>query len=67
MSRLTSRGRLLPAAVACLVVGAVLMVFFEGPVTRALGVAFLVAWIVTGVFALATPEYLAGEDDPDDA
>ena len=67
MSRLTSRGRLLPAAVACLVVGAVLMVFFEGPVTRVLGVAFLVAWIVLGVFTLASPEYLARADDPDDA
>jgi len=67
VSRLTSRGRLLPAAVACLVVGAVLMVFFEGPVTRVLGVAFLVAWIVLGVFTLASPEYLARADDPDDA
>lgn len=65
MSRLTRRGRLIPAAVACLVVGAVLMIFFESAVTRALGVLLLVAWIVLGAFAVATPEYLAQEDGED--
>ena len=65
MSRLTRRGMLIPAAVACLVVGAVLMIFFESAVTRALGVLLLVAWIVLGAFAVATPEYLAQEDGED--
>lgn len=61
-----TRGPLALAAIACLVVGAVLMVFFEHAVTRVLGVVLLVAWIVLGLLAVATPDYLARADDPED-
>jgi hypothetical protein len=46
-----------------LVAGVLLMVPFETTVTRVLGVAALVAFVVCGVFAIATPEYLERDDD----
>jgi hypothetical protein len=46
-----------------LVAGVLLMVPFEATVTRVLGVAALLAFVVCGVFAIATPEYLARNDD----
>jgi hypothetical protein len=46
-----------------LVAGVALMIPFEATVTRVLGVAALLAFVVCGVFAIATPEYLAREDD----
>ena len=51
--------RLEIAAVASFVLGAGLLVPFESTVTILLGVLFLVAFVVTGVFALASPEALA--------
>ena len=50
-------------AIACFVVGVALMVPFDYTITRILGVAALVAFVVIGVFALASPERLAEEDD----
>jgi hypothetical protein len=47
------------------VLGVALMVPFESAITLALGVACLMASIVVGVFAIATPEYLGREDDRD--
>jgi hypothetical protein len=43
-----------------------LMLPFEYTVTRALGVACLVGFVVTGWFAIATPAYLehAEEEEP---
>jgi hypothetical protein len=46
-----------------LVIGVLLMVPFESTVTRVLGVAALLAFIVCGVFAIATPEYLSRHDE----
>jgi hypothetical protein len=46
-----------------LVVGVLLMVPFESTITRVLGMAALIAFVVCGVFAIATPEYLAQHDD----
>ena len=46
-----------------LVAGVLLMVPFESTVTRVLGLAALIAFVVCGVFAIATPEYLARSDD----
>ncbi len=60
------RGRLAMLAIACFVVGAGLMLAFEMPATRIVGVLLLTGWIVIGAFALATPEYLGREDDPED-
>jgi hypothetical protein len=56
----------LPAiALGCFVLGVALMIPFDHVVTRVLGVAALFAAIVVGVFAIATPEFLA-EDEPGD-
>jgi hypothetical protein len=46
-----------------LVVGVLLMVPFESTITRILGVAALIAFVVCGVFAIATPEYLSRPDE----
>lgn len=67
MRRLRSLGRLALAAVGCLVLGGVLMFFFESAVTRVLGVLLLAAWIALGTLAIASPDYLSREDEPDDA
>jgi hypothetical protein len=49
--------------IACFVVGVVLMVGFEATLTRILGVVLLFAFIVSGVFLVADPEFLAAEED----
>jgi hypothetical protein len=54
--------RLTAATIACFVLGAGLLFPFDYTVTIALGVAFLLAFIVCGVFVLASPERLGGED-----
>jgi hypothetical protein len=46
-----------------LVLGLALMIPFEATLTRILGVACLVAFVVVGLFALATPELVGGDDD----
>ena len=48
------------------VLGVGLMVPFEEWYTRFLGVAFLLTFIVGGVFAIAEPGFLSGEDGRDD-
>jgi UPF0716 family protein affecting phage T7 exclusion len=45
-----------------LVAGIGLMVPFEGAVTRTLGMACLIAFVVWGVFLIATPDYLRGDE-----
>ena len=55
--------RLESAALACFVLGAGLLFPFEATLTILFGVLFLVAWIVLGVFALASPERLAAEPE----
>jgi len=47
----------------CLGAGLLLMLLFEAWFTRLLGVAALFAFIVTGVFLIADPAFLAAEDD----
>jgi hypothetical protein len=50
----------LPAiALACLVLGVVLMVVLD---VIWLGVILLFGFIITGIFAIADPGFLAGED-----
>ena len=46
------------AALGCFAIGLVLMIGFDYPLTRVLGVLLLFAFIVSGVFALATPDRL---------
>ena len=56
--------RPLPAfMLGCLVIGMGLMLVFEHWVTRVLGVAALFAFIVSGVFLIADPAFLAAEED----
>ena len=47
----------------CLGLGLLLMVLFEAWFTRLAGVACLFAFIVSGVFLIADPAFLAAEDD----
>ena len=56
------RSPLAVATVVALVAGLALMIPFESSLARALGVACLFAFIVCGVFLIASPEYLARED-----
>jgi hypothetical protein len=48
---------------ACLGLGLVLMVLFEAWYTRLAGVTCLFAFIVTGVFLIADPAFLAADDE----
>jgi hypothetical protein len=54
--------KLLVATIACGVLGVGLMIPFDAVITRVLGVAALLAFIVCGLFLIATPEAL-GEND----
>ena len=47
----------------CLGAGLLLMLLFEAWFTRLLGVAALFAFIVSGVFLIADPAFLAADDD----
>jgi hypothetical protein len=50
-------------ALACFALGVVLMIGFEAPVTRVLGVGLLFAFVVCGVFALASPDRLDQDEE----
>jgi hypothetical protein len=55
--------RAVVAMLACLAAGLVLMIGFELWYTRVLGVLALFAFIVTGVFVIADPEFLERDDE----
>jgi hypothetical protein len=55
--------RLEIATAACFVLGAGLLFPFESTITILLGVLLLVAFVVCGVFVLASPEALAREPE----
>jgi energy-converting hydrogenase Eha subunit C len=57
------RPRLLPICVACFVLGAADMIAFEAPLARIVGVALLFAFIVTGVFLVADPDWLGRDEE----
>jgi uncharacterized membrane protein YccC len=50
---------------ACLAVGMLLMLLFEHWTTRLVGITALFAFIVSGVFLIADPAFLAAEDEGD--
>ena len=50
---------------ACLGVGMLLMLLFEHWTTRLAGITALFAFIVSGVFLIADPVFLAVEDEAD--
>jgi hypothetical protein len=53
--------RLAAATIACFVLGAGLLFPFEHTVTIAAGVLLLLAFVVCGVFLLASPDRLGGD------
>jgi energy-converting hydrogenase Eha subunit C len=55
--------RLLAFCVACFVLGSAVMVAFEAPLARIVGVALLFGFVVSGVFLVASPEFLARDED----
>jgi hypothetical protein len=57
---------LVAATLASFVLGAGLLVAFEKALTLAVGVILLLAFIVLGVFTIASPEYLALAPDESD-
>jgi hypothetical protein len=57
------RPPLVIATVAAFLLGAGLLFVFEKAVTLAIGVLLLFAFVVLGVFAIASPEYLARSVD----
>jgi len=56
---------LMRATVACGVLGVALLFPFDAPVTLALGVAFLIAFVVCGVFLIAEPGFLEDTNEND--
>jgi hypothetical protein len=56
---------LLRVTLLCGILGLALMLPFHATVTLALGVAFLIAFVVCGVFLVATPEFLEGSNEND--
>lgn len=48
---------------AAFVLGVGLMVPFEAAITRVLGVGFLLTFIVGGVFLIAEPGFLSGDEE----
>ena len=57
------RGRAFVVMVAAFAVALPLMIVFDSPVTRVLGVLGLFTFIVAGVFAIADPAFLDEEPD----
>jgi energy-converting hydrogenase Eha subunit C len=58
------RGRpLLGVCIGCFLLGSAVMVLFEAPLARIVGVALLFGFIVSGVFLVASPEFLARDED----
>lgn len=52
-------------ALACFVIGALLVLLIDAGIARIVGVPLMFAGIVLGVAAIATPEFLAGDRDAD--
>lgn len=61
------RPSLVAATLAAFVLGAGLLVVFEKALTLAAGIVLLFAFVVLGVFTIASPEYLAREPDESEA
>jgi hypothetical protein len=52
-------------ALACFVIGALLVLLIDAGIARIVGVPLMFAGIVLGLAAIATPEFLAGDRDAD--
>jgi hypothetical protein len=58
-----STGRKLLLVVAAFVLGVGLMVPFDATITRVLGMGFLLAFIVGGVYVIADPRFLSADEE----
>ena len=58
-----SRLPLLAVTLACFVLGSAVMLAFEAPLARIVGVALLFGFIVSGIFLVADPEFLARDEE----
>ena len=58
--------RLLRLTIASGLLAAVVMLAFEAPLARIAGVALMFCFIVSGVFTVADPAFLARDDDSED-
>ena len=56
--------RLRVATLACGSLGFVLMLVFEGPFARSVGMAALLGFVLCGVALIASPEFLGREEEP---
>jgi hypothetical protein len=57
------RGPLFGLMLASIGLAVPLMIIFEHPITRIIGVLGLFTFIVSGVFVIADPAFLEGEED----
>jgi uncharacterized membrane protein len=57
------RPSLLAVCVGSFVLGALVMILFEAALARIVGVALLFVFIVSGVFLVASPEFLARDEE----
>ena len=58
-----SRERLLGLTIGSFALGAAIMVVFEAPLARIVGVALLFVFVVSGVFLVADPAFLARDEE----
>ena len=54
---------LLGVCVGCFLLGSAVMILFEAPLARIVGVALLFGFVVSGVFLVASPEFLARDEE----
>lgn len=57
-----SKGPLLALMIASACIAVPLMIIFEHPITRIVGVIGLLAFIISGVFVIANPAFLEAEE-----
>jgi uncharacterized membrane protein len=58
--------RLFAVTLGSFVVGGAVMLAFEAPLARIVGVSLLFCFIVSGVFLIADPAWLARDEDTED-
>jgi energy-converting hydrogenase Eha subunit C len=54
---------LLAVTLVCFVLGSAVMIAFEAPLARIVGVALLFGFIVSGVFLVADPAFLDRDEE----
>ena len=58
------RGRpLLAVTLGCFLLGSAVMIAFEAPLARLVGVTLLFGFIVSGIFLVADPEFLDRDEE----